>query len=157
MKYLIIIPFVVLAIGCSAQRGVSLDSLTNIVKNINNSSVIIAYNQLETIHLDQKALLLCNNLSNSLATIMINELRDKEKALVIHVILSKSTEPVSARLKYEYHYTEDKIDYSTYTYNHFSWQQDTNSVIKIEEETVKNIFKYWNNKKGKFLIFHRCN
>lgn len=157
MKKLILLLSVFVTLQCSAQKKVCADTLARIIENINNSSVIIAYNYLETIHLDQKALMVCNNLSNSLATVMINELNNQEKVLVFHVILSKSTEPGKAKFKCAYHYTGDKIDYTTYTFNNFSWQQDSNGVIKIEKESVEDITKYWNDKKGKFLIFHRCN
>lgn len=157
MKKIILIIPVFVTLQCSAQGRVSADTLAKIIDNINNSSVVIAYNHFETIHLDQKALMLCNNLSNSLATAMINELNNKEKALVFHVILSKSTEPSKAKFKGAYHYTGDKIDYTTYTFNNLSWQQDSSGLIQLEKESVENITKYWNNKKGKFLIFHRCN
>ena len=120
MKKIIVLISVFVKLECLAQQKVRADTLARIIENINNSSVFIAYNYFETIHLDQKALTLCNNLSNSLATSMINELNNKEKVLVFHIILSKSTEPGKTKFKSVYHYAGDKIDYTTYTFNNFS-------------------------------------
>lgn len=155
MKKLYIVS-IIISLGCNAQQRFPVDSLNYVLNNINNSSVIISLNHFETLHLDHNAMAICNRLSDSMMGKLIDNLNNKEKVLVIHAILSNSIEPFGSKLKYEYHYSGDKIDYTTYTYNSFNWIQYKDGTIEIKEAEIDKIDKYWNAKKGKVLLFHKC-
>jgi hypothetical protein len=155
MRTLYIISLII-SLGCNAQQRFSVDSLNNLLNNINNSSVIISLNHFETLHLDHNAMAICNRLSGSMMDKLIDNLNNKEKVLVIHAILSNSIEPFGSKLKNEYHYLADEIDYTTYTYNSFSWIQYEDGTKEIKEAEIEKIVKYWNAKKGTVLLFHKC-
>jgi hypothetical protein len=93
MKTLYLIS-IIISLGCNAQQRLPVDSLNNVLTNINNSSVIIALNHFETLHLDHNAMVICNSLSGSMMDKLIGNINNKEKVLVIHAILSNSIEPL---------------------------------------------------------------
>jgi hypothetical protein len=70
---------------------------------------------------------------------LIDNLNNKEKVLAIHAILSNSIEPFGSKLKYEYHYWADEIDYTTYSYNSFSWIQYKDGTKEIKEAEIDKI------------------
>jgi hypothetical protein len=78
---------------------------------------------------------------------LLRAIKDKEKVVTIHLILTKMYDPDKSGFSYAYHYTGNRVDYTTYTYNGLGWTMKfDNDSCEVDKEQIDNIEKYWRTK-----------
>ena len=127
--YLIIFGIIFLG-KLSAQT--KSDNLREDISNLTNQSVILSFNYLIEYELDSKANEILKSENTEKKTCLIENLKDKNKALVAHVLLTKLIEPENASLNYKYIYNADNTEIISIDFS-------LNGLTWIYNETKKDL------------------
>lgn len=146
---LIIVAFFVLHSSCFPQKKNSADSLVYYIKNLSWNSFQLTPTYGHYLMLSNDAQAILNNATDTIkvAVALLNEIEKKEKAVTVHVLLSKIFEPQNNSFKESYIYEADSIVTVNYSYNTLIWQYHVkDSKHTIEPEAIKKIKEYWEKK-----------
>lgn len=133
--------------SCFCQPTKSVDSVEVYIKRLNWESFVITTSFVSECILKADALRLVEIKSDGGIKMLVNNLENSEKTVVIHMILTKILEPAKQVFSYKYNYSTDStIQSVTYNYNGLSWMRDKEFLSFVSPENIIAIKRYWQDK-----------
>jgi len=145
MKYLFAIIISLLYNPAKSQVKAEVDSVNIYISKLGWHSFGIAYLYYGQVSLYEDAKRLIAIQDESKIKKLIESIRNNEKTVVIHLILSKIVEPRKKEFTEHYNYGSDSlIQTINYSYNLLAWTWDyRNKNGSISPEEIKKIDRYW--------------
>ena len=115
----------------------------NDYKLLSNHSIIVNVNYITTFSLDSIALEILEKEDSNKLKNLLCILKDRDKALASHVILTKLIEPHNAKFSYRYQYDDSgNITETIYNLNGIYWTNDGSKNIILNFNGEK-LYRYW--------------
>ncbi|MHA7843208.1 MAG: hypothetical protein ACX93I_07805 [Winogradskyella sp.] len=134
-----------LMVSCKSQIN-SDGNVKTLMNEINNESIIMKVGYVTTFELDNNSKKILDlDESNRIDIHLLDGLKNKNKVLICHVLLTKLLEPDKYILKYKYNRDSDnEIESIVYTINNFNWvTNDDYTKNEILDYNEPELYNYW--------------
>ncbi len=150
MKNIIVIGFfLILYLNGLSQNLYAKDSIEYYIKNLSWNSIRLTPTYVPYLMLNYDAQAILDNIADTstVSSLLLKQIKETDKVVSVHVILSKMYEPKNNKFKQYYVYRGDSIIAVNYFYNTLKWQYDSETGnYQIAPESIRKIKEYWEKK-----------
>ncbi len=142
-RYFFIIPLLFIYAFVKAQ---SVDSTSTYIDSLSWKSFGFTTNYIPKLYLSETAKKIISIQDKNKVQKLFNYIIVKNKAVIVHIILTKLLNPDKDTFSESYVYNGDSIIGIKYTYNGLSWKWDRKNGFSILEKNIKKIRDFWRTK-----------